>query len=82
MSQVKTVEAMKTFCVFDYEVQPGARLLAWKSPTEWRVVFNGAEVAVPAGSVGEIDSAEVKQAAEERKSAREEEYQLAPTKPK
>lgn len=78
----QVVEVIRSFRVRDYEVQPGARVLAWRSSAEapWNVIFNGADVPVPLGTVGELDSAEVKRAAEERKSAREEEYQLAPTK--
>jgi hypothetical protein len=76
------VEAMRSFQAGSYEVRPGSRLLAWKAADGWRVIFNGSDVPVPDGTVGEIDSVEVKKAAEERKSAREEEYQLAPTKTK
>ena len=82
VGETKVVETMRPFRVGgpgSFEVQPGSRVWAWKAPSGWRVVFNGAEVAVPDGTVGDIDSAEVKQAAEERKSAREEEYQLAPS---
>ncbi len=80
--EVRVVETIRAFSIAgpgSFEVQPGSRVLAWKGPAGWRVIFNGAEMAVPAGTVGDIDSAEVKQAAEERRSAREEEYQLAPS---
>ena len=74
----QVVEVMRRFTVGKSAIDPGARLLAWQGPAGWTVIFNGAHVPVPEGTVGEIDSAAVKQAAEERKSAREEEYQLAP----
>lgn len=80
--EVRMVEVMRAFRTGgegSFVVQPGRRVWAWKGASGWRVVFNGAEIAVPEGTVGDIDSAEVKQAAEERKSAREEEYQEAPS---
>lgn len=70
------VEVMQTIQVAGHSVRPGARLLAWKGADGWRVTFNGAEVQVPPGTVGKIDSPEVREATE-RRSAREEEYQSA-----
>lgn len=74
------VEVIRPFKVLEYEVRPGSRLHGIKSPAGWVVLFNGLDLLVPAGTVGEIDSPEVKAAAEERRSAREEEYQTAPTR--
>jgi hypothetical protein len=78
----RIVEVIQPFKVGTYEVSPGSRVLAWRSVSCWHVIFNGADIRLPPGIVGDIDSMEVKQAAEERRSAREEEYQLAPSKPK
>ena len=57
----------------------GARMLARKTGNHWYVLLNGLEVKVPPGSVDLIDSKAV-QKVDERRSAREEEYQLAPSK--
>ena len=76
------VEVMQPFQVGDYTVPPGARLAARQDDGVWHVFFNGAELRMPRGVVGAVDSAEVKAAADERKSAREEEYQLAVSPPK
>jgi len=80
--ELQAVEVIRSFRpggVNAAEVSAGARLWGWKTDGRWRVLFNGADVDVPDGTVGEPDSVEVKQAAEERRSAREKEYQTAPT---
>jgi hypothetical protein len=74
---MEVVEFMQEHTVLGRRIAAGARLLAWQSGGAWRVLFNGAEVLVPAGTVGALGSAEVKKAAEQRLSAREEEYQTA-----
>jgi hypothetical protein len=76
------VEVIQPFDVGATTVPPGARLAARQEDGVWYVFFNGAELRMPRGVVGAVDSPEVKAAAEERKSAREEEYQLAVTPPK
>ena len=64
----------------DYTAQPGARLIARKSGDHWVVTFNGLEVKVPKGAVDLLDSKAVRRV-EERRTARDEEYSVAPTKP-
>lgn len=75
--KITVIEVIEPFPAPGGPLAPGARLQAWRAPDGWRVLFNGAELRPPAGAVGELGSAEVK-AAVERRSAREEEYQLAP----
>lgn len=75
------VEVMQPFGVGPHTVPAGARLVARQEDGVWYVFFNGAELRMARGVVGALDSPEVKAAAEERKSAREEEYQLAATPP-
>ena len=77
--KMTVVEVILAFPAPGGPLAPGARLQAWRAPDGWRVVFNGAELRPPPGAVGEPGSPEVK-AAVERRSAREEEYQLAPPK--
>lgn len=60
------VEVLRAFTPGRFEVLPGARLWAYRSPAGWVVVYNGADIPVPAGTVGELDSAEVRQARELR----------------
>ena len=61
-------------------VQPGARMIARKDGDQWMVLLNGLEVKVPRGSVDLVDSKAVRQV-EERRTARDEEYAVAPSKP-
>ena len=82
VGELRAVEVIRAFHPggpASVEVAPGARLWGAQVDGHWRLLFNGADVDVPDGTVGEPDSVEVKQAAEERRSAREEEYQSAPT---
>jgi hypothetical protein len=69
MSGTTVVEVLQRTEVAGHALEPGTRLLAWQSSAGWHVIVNGAEAKVGSGTVGTIDSAEVKQ----------EEYQLAPT---
>lgn len=71
------VEALAPIQVAGQTLPAGTRLLAWESGSSWVVILNGSEAKVPAGAVGTIDSSAVRDAVEKR-SAREEEYQLAP----
>jgi len=59
-------------------VEPGARLLGRQTGDGWVVLMNGREVLVPAGSV-DVPESRAFRAVEERLSARDEEYSVAPS---
>ena len=82
--ETRIVEAIHAFQITPDgpTIHPGERVWAWPTPQGWNVVFNGLDVPVAAGVVGELDSAEVKEAAEARKGAAEKTIQaLAPPPP-
>ena len=75
---IKIVEFLKELEADGRVFRPGTRLPAWKTKDGWMLIFNGTEIPAPKGVVGEIESPAV-QAAVEQRSAREEEYQSAPS---
>jgi hypothetical protein len=75
--EVTVVEFLKPLKHGHRHILPGTRLLAWKGPAGWTVIFNGAQILTPPGTVAELSSSEVKAAVEQRASARDEEYQTA-----
>ena len=74
------VGVVKPLDLNGHSVQPGARMIARKDGDQWLVLLNGLEVKVPRGSVDLVDSKAVRQV-EERRTARDEEYAVAPSKP-
>ena len=77
--KVEVVEFLKDFKHKHREFPAGTRCLAWQGLDGWVALFNGTQIPVPRGFVGEIDSPAVLKAVESRASAREEEYQTAKT---
>ena len=74
--EVTVVEFIRELKHGHRHILPGTRLLAWKGPSGWTVIFNGSQIPVPIGTVAALSSRTV-QAAVERRSARDEEYQTA-----
>lgn len=56
-AELRIVEVVRGFAVGAFEVKPGARVWAWKAREGWRVVFNGADIPVPDGTVRELEGA-------------------------
>ena len=73
------VAVIRAFELGGHRLEPGARLIGRKVKDAWFVTLNGLEVKADQGTVGELDSKAVI-AMEERRTARDEEYQIAPTK--
>jgi hypothetical protein len=71
--ETRIVETLRAFDVppAGPKVHPGERVWAWPGKEGWNVVFNGLDVPVANGVVGDLDSPEVKQAAEARKAQME-----------
>ena len=80
---LQVVHVLQAFRVRDYEVQVGARVMAWRGPAgAWVVTFNGNDVPVPEGTVEAVGTAPAKKEAPQVYSAaRLEQYQVAPAKP-
>ncbi len=81
---LEVVEVFEAFQVHDYAVRVGARVMAWKRKDDrWIVYFNGAELAVPDGTVAPVGTVpEKKEAAAVYSDARLEQYAVAPAPPK
>lgn len=74
---ITVVEFLKPLQHEHRHILAGTRLLAWKGPTGWTVLFNGAQIPAPPGTIAELSSSAVKAAVEQRASPRDEEYQTA-----
>ena len=72
------VEVLVAQKLGDAEVKAGARVLARRGDGVWLVLMNGAEHRVRLDALGALGSAKVI-AAVERRSARDEEYAIAPS---
>ena len=73
------VAVTRAFVLGGHRLEPGARLIARRAGDDWYVTFNGLEVRADRGTVGELESKHVIEMYE-RRTARDEEYQVAPTK--